>query len=250
MKLVERFWATFCQYLNFIALSSFSHDADGGIQQYHLFEDSHQVSEDPHLDPLNAPGPIFKPPGGALEGDGSNFTCDYTAMTGWSQCSTADNRRCWLRHLYGGEYSVSTDYEKWAPKGIVREYWLTVGPGEIHADGQPFYEAKLVNNTYPGPWIQACWGDQVIVHVTVDEGFHNGTAIHWHGIRQNHTMHMDGVPGITQCPIAPGSSFKYNFTATQYGSSWYHSHYSLQYADGMLGPLVSRSSSCLACLKS
>lgn len=49
---------------------------------------------------------------------------------------------------------------------------------------------------------------------------------------------MDGVNGITQCPIAPGDSFTYNWTALQYGSSWYHSHYSVQYADGALGPLV------------
>lgn len=50
---------------------------------------------------------------------------------------------------------------------------------------------------------------------------------------------MDGVNGITQCPIAPGDTFTYNWTALQYGSSWYHSHYSVQYADGALGPLVS-----------
>lgn len=66
----------------------------------------------------------------------------------------------------------------------------------------------------------------------------NGTAVHWHGIRQLNTMHMDGVPGITQCPIAPGDSFTYRFKARQYGSAWYHSHYSVQYADGLLGPLT------------
>ncbi|KAL9049309.1 MAG: hypothetical protein Q9162_007282 [Coniocarpon cinnabarinum] len=49
---------------------------------------------------------------------------------------------------------------------------------------------------------------------------------------------MDGVNGVTQCPIAPGDHFVYNFTATQYGSSWYHSHYSVQYADGAVGPLT------------
>jgi FtsP/CotA-like multicopper oxidase with cupredoxin domain len=58
------------------------------------------------------------------------------------------------------------------------------------------------------------------------------------GIRQNQTMHMDGVNGVTQCPIAPGDHFVYNFTAAQYGSSWYHSHYSVQYADGAVGPLT------------
>jgi hypothetical protein len=51
-------------------------------------------------------------------------------------------------------------------------------------------------------------------------------------------MHMDGVNGVTQCPIAPGDYFVYNFTATQYGSSWYHSHFSVQYADGAAGPIT------------
>ena len=67
----------------------------------------------------------------------------------------------------------------------------------------------------------------------------NGTSIHWHGIRQWLTMHMDGVNGVTQCPIAPGDKFNYTWRANQYGSSWYHSHHSVQYADGAAGPLVS-----------
>lgn len=49
---------------------------------------------------------------------------------------------------------------------------------------------------------------------------------------------MDGVNGVTQCPIAPGDSYTYTFRAVQYGTSWYHSHYSLQYADGLAGPIT------------
>lgn len=49
---------------------------------------------------------------------------------------------------------------------------------------------------------------------------------------------MDGVPGITECPLAPGESKTYSFQATQYGTSWYHSHFSGQYGDGVLGPIV------------
>lgn len=49
---------------------------------------------------------------------------------------------------------------------------------------------------------------------------------------------MDGVNAVSQCPIAPGDNFTYVFNATQYGTSWYHSHYSLQYADGLLGPMT------------
>lgn len=52
------------------------------------------------------------------------------------------------------------------------------------------------------------------------------------------SFEMDGVNGITQCPIAPQSKFTYRFKVTQYGTSWYHSHYSLQYPDGLAGPMT------------
>jgi FtsP/CotA-like multicopper oxidase with cupredoxin domain len=64
------------------------------------------------------------------------------------------------------------------------------------------------------------------------------TAIHWHGLRQLNTNPSDGVPGVTQCPMAPGESMTYRFRATQYGMSWYHSHFSLQLGDGLFGPIV------------
>ena len=66
----------------------------------------------------------------------------------------------------------------------------------------------------------------------------NGTSIHFHGVRQLASCGSDGVPGITQCPIAPGQSFTYTFIASQYGTSWYHSHFSSQYGDGVVGPIV------------
>lgn len=40
------------------------------------------------------------------------------------------------------------------------------------------------------------------------------------------------------CPIPPGGSFTYSFIADLYGSSWYHSHYSAQYAGGLVGPMI------------
>lgn len=66
----------------------------------------------------------------------------------------------------------------------------------------------------------------------------NGTAIHWHGLRQLNSTEQDGVPGVTQCPIVPGGSMTYEFQVTQYGSTWYHSHFSLQYAEGLYGGMV------------
>jgi len=76
-----------------------------------------------------------------------------------------------------------------------------------------------------------------VIHVTNNLA-NNGTTIHWHGIRQNFTNANDGVSAITQCPIAPGDSMTYTWNATQYGSSWYHSHWAMQAWDGIFGGIV------------
>lgn len=66
----------------------------------------------------------------------------------------------------------------------------------------------------------------------------------WHtdlvppGIEQFRTPWSDGTPGISQRPIPPGGSFSYEWTATQYGAYWYHSHAFGQIFDGLYGPIV------------
>ena len=82
-------------------------------------------------------------------------------------------------------------------------------------------------------------GDTIEVKVKNDiKAPVDGTSVHWHGFLQKGTPWMDGVPGITQCPIAPGKTFTYTFIADTYGTTWYHSHFSSQYADGAFGPIV------------
>ena len=66
----------------------------------------------------------------------------------------------------------------------------------------------------------------------------NGTSVHWHGLRQLNSNLMDGTSGVTECPLAPGHSRVYTFAATQHGTFWYHSHYSAQYSEGVVGALV------------
>ncbi|KAI4154517.1 MAG: hypothetical protein LQ340_001632 [Diploschistes diacapsis] len=87
--------------------------------------------------------------------------------------------------------------------------------------------------------IEANWGDTI--QVTVNNqitGPEEGTSLHWHGFLQKQTPYYDGVPAVGQCPIAPNSSLTYSFHADLYGTSWYHSHYSAQYAAGISGPIV------------
>jgi len=131
---------------------------------------------------------------------------------------------------------VATDYdEKFPDTGVTRSYDLEVTSQEMSPDGVS-RQMMVFNGQYPGPQIEADWGDTI--QITVKNSLKdNGTSIHWHGLRQLHSNQMDGTNGITECPIAPGQSKVYTFKATAYGSSWYHSHYSVQYADGLVGAI-------------
>ncbi|KAK9781498.1 putative Multicopper oxidase-domain-containing protein [Seiridium cardinale] len=122
--------------------------------------------------------------------------------------------------------------------GITRYYGWSITRDYLQPDGYN-KSVVLVNDQFPGPLIEANWGDWIEVTVTNKiESVDEGTSIHWHGLLQESTPFMDGVPGVTQCPIAPGSTFTYRFRATLFGTSWYHSHYSAQYAGGLHGPIV------------
>lgn len=144
---------------------------------------------------------------------------------------TATSRQCW------GDFSIDTDYYTTTPStGITREYWLSVVKGACSPDGF-LRNCTTFNGTVPGPAITADWGDTLVIHVTNNLDT-NGTATHWHGIRMLHSTEYDGVPGLTQCPTPPGQTMTYRFRVTQYGTTWYHSHLSLQRTDGLYGPLI------------
>ncbi|KAI0393026.1 multicopper oxidase [Xylariaceae sp. FL0594] len=122
---------------------------------------------------------------------------------------------------------------------VTRKYEFNISRGIIAPDG---YEKSviLVNGQFPGPLIEANWGDfiEVNVHNSIADEPQDGTTIHWHGFPQTDSPWEDGTPGVTQCPIPPGKSYRYKFRAELYGTSWYHSHYSAQYSDGLFGPIV------------
>ncbi|CAM1506247.1 Fc.00g058880.m01.CDS01 [Cosmosporella sp. VM-42] len=132
-----------------------------------------------------------------------------------------------------------TNYYKECPHtGVIRPYDFTISRGFIAPDGYEV-DVLLINGGFPGPTIEANWGDiiQVTVHNELDEP-EEGVALHWHGFLQTDKPWEDGVPAVTQCPIPPGKSFTYQFQAELYGTSWYHSHYSAQSGGGLIGPMV------------
>ncbi|KAJ3766914.1 laccase [Lentinula raphanica] len=96
--------------------------------------------------------------------------------------------------------------------------------------------------SFPGPLLTAQKGDRFYINVTdslTDPSMDRSTTIHWHGLFQKTTNYADGVAFVSQCPISPNHSFMYDFgVPDQAGTFWYHSHLSVQYGDGLRGPLV------------
>lgn len=76
-------------------------------------------------------------------------------------------------------------------------------------------------------------------HVEVVNQLQVPTSIHWHGLILPNFM--DGVPFITQQPIPPGGTFRYDFPLRQAGTYWMHSHYGLQEQYQAGAPLILRN---------
>src|SRR6266704_4640310 len=92
------------------------------------------------------------------------------------------------------------------------------------------------NGQVHGPTIEAVEGDRVRIYVT--NQLPAPTSVHWHGIFLPNGM--DGISGLTQKPIEPGDTFKYEFTLKQHGTHMYHSHHDemTQMALGLMGLFV------------
>ncbi|MDX1433034.1 MAG: multicopper oxidase family protein [Gammaproteobacteria bacterium] len=82
-------------------------------------------------------------------------------------------------------------------------------------------EVWAYDGSVPGPVLRARVGDAIAV--TVENALPQPTTVHWHGLRVPNAM--DGVPHLTQAPIAPGAHFTYAFPVRNSGTFWYHPHF-------------------------
>ncbi len=92
------------------------------------------------------------------------------------------------------------------------------------------------NGRVHGPAIEAVEGDRVRIYVT--NRLPAATTVHWHGILL--PSGMDGVGGLSHQAIAPGETFRYEFTLRQASTNMYHSHHDemTQIGLGMTGMFV------------
>uniref|UniRef100_G0WM60 laccase n=2 Tax=Ganoderma TaxID=5314 RepID=G0WM60_9APHY len=118
---------------------------------------------------------------------------------------------------------------------------LVISNADVTPDGFT-RAAVVVNEAFPSPLITGYKGDHFrlnVINRMTNHTMLKTTSIHWHGLFQRGTNWADGPAFVTQCPIASGDSFLYDFRVPgQAGTFWYHSHLSTQYCDGLRGPLV------------
>ena len=128
-------------------------------------------------------------------------------------------------------FSVFISQKTFAQK-VVR-YDLYVRDTIVNFTGKEKH-AIAVNGQIPMPTLTFTEGDtaEIYVHNELKEG----TSLHWHGLYLPNKE--DGVPYLTQLPIAPNSTHVYRFPIIQNGTHWYHSHSGLQEQIGMYGSLI------------
>ena len=118
--------------------------------------------------------------------------------------------------------------------GGVKEFHLIAEPVKQELMPGKVIDLWGYNGSAPGPTIQVNQGDRV--RIIVDNHLPEPTSMHWHGFEI--PFAMDGAPGSSQDPIAPGGRFVYEFTLHQAGTFFYHSHMAMQEMMGMIGAFI------------
>jgi FtsP/CotA-like multicopper oxidase with cupredoxin domain len=117
--------------------------------------------------------------------------------------------------------------------GATRTITLDPVPAQIDLGGV-VVSTWTYGGVLPGAEIRANRGDVIAARLV--NHLPEPTTVHWHGIAIRNDM--DGVPQVTQKPVAPGASFTYRFTAANPGTYWLHSHVGVQRDRGLYAPLI------------
>jgi FtsP/CotA-like multicopper oxidase with cupredoxin domain len=139
----------------------------------------------------------------------------------------------------GGGAAVGAFLPAWPGRAASSaNYDLIACSGRASLVGAPYPETFVwsYNGAVPGPEIRLRQGERI--RITVENRLTEETTVHWHGLRV--PIAMDGVPHLTQQPIAPGKTFVYTFNVPEAGTYWYHAHQRSfeQVGRGLYGPLI------------
>jgi len=148
------------------------------------------------------------------------------------------SRRAMLQATAAAALAVAGRPARFAAAAAPSEYRLTAAPGRAALVGAPYPDTAVwaYDGRVPGPEIRVRRGDRL--RVSVENRLAEETTVHWHGVRVPNAM--DGVPHLTQPPIAPGDTFVYEFDVPDAGTFWYHPHQRSfeQIGRGLYGALI------------
>ncbi|MFD9796954.1 multicopper oxidase family protein [Streptomyces sp. NPDC059070] len=118
--------------------------------------------------------------------------------------------------------------------GPVREVRLTATAAPLDLGAGRTVRSWAYGDRLPGQEVRVTAGDTLAV--TLANHLPQATSLHWHGLALRNDM--DGVPGLTQRPVAPGASFRYRFAVPHPGTYWFHPHSGVQQDTGLYAPLI------------
>ncbi|KAJ8325875.1 ferroxidase fet3 [Batrachochytrium dendrobatidis] len=114
--------------------------------------------------------------------------------------------------------------------------WTISWIDNVNPDGLFPRRVIGVNGKWPIDEIHVTIGDTLVLHAT--NHLDMPTSLHAHGLYQNGTNYYDGAFGVTECGIAPGTTYTYNIPIQQTGTYWLHGHHLGQYVDGFRTSLI------------
>lgn len=110
---------------------------------------------------------------------------------------------------------------------------VRAAPVEVELAGR-VVRTWAYDGTMPGTviWVRA--GDELRVQLNNDLSAE--TTVDWHGLALG--SDKDGVPGLTEDPIASGSTFEYAFVVPDAGTHWCHPRVGVQPYRGLQAQLI------------
>ncbi|SEL49811.1 multicopper oxidase family protein [Nonomuraea pusilla] len=117
--------------------------------------------------------------------------------------------------------------------GPVRDFRLVAAESQVDLGG-PVVRTWTYDGRVPGTPIRVRAGE--VVRARLANRLPQDTSVHWHGLALRNDA--DGVPGVTQQPIASGAEHVYEFAAAHPGTYWFHPHSGTQLDRGLYAPLI------------
>ncbi|MEU3447809.1 multicopper oxidase family protein [Streptomyces thermolilacinus] len=119
-------------------------------------------------------------------------------------------------------------------KGPARTVRVTATAATLDLGAGRTVRSWAYDGQLPGKEVRVTAGDTLAL--TLANHLPRATSLHWHGLALRNDM--DGVPGLTQRDIAPGTEFTYRFAVPHPGTYWFHPHSGTQQDRGLYAPLI------------